>query len=86
MSEAFGQYARDQNRHADIELTFGWRRYFRLVLAPVAADAEASACLPLLSGSESSPLRYDASTLVALPSATGSGTSEDFPRVSAMAL
>lgn len=72
------------------ELTLGCRRYFRFVVVvePPAPEPTAfgSPCLPLLSGADSSPLRYEASALAALPSAMGKGRSEVCPRVSAIAL
>jgi hypothetical protein len=70
------------------ELTFGCRLYFRLVATPVAlapvVDTPTGFSLP--SVADSSPLRYEPSTLVALASATGRGRSEVCPRDSAIAL
>lgn len=67
-------------------LTLGCRRYFLLVLVPMILVEVGSPCLLLLSGPESSPLRYDRSTLVALAGREGSGRSDACPRDSAMAL
>jgi hypothetical protein len=71
-----------------IRLTFGCRRYFRLVVIPVAVAPAVgfSRCLPLPSGADSSPLLLGPSLITVLCSAVDNGISKDFPRDSAIAL
>jgi hypothetical protein len=69
-------------------LTFGCRRYFRLVAVPVAAVpfVGGSSCFPLPSIADSSPLGLRPSVLVVLCNAMGKGISRVLPRNSAIAL